>query len=373
MNPSESSYAIINTPSARIYCESQNNDRFIPDTRHIKDEALYGYAVRLLDETAAGGYVRILTHYGLTGFIDPSALKTVTAAEVLDYLKEKLKVTDAASLDVLSAPSADAQILVTLTRGSLIRSLEEETIILPEGRFALEDVLSGNVPGGKNYTGDTDRDSKTALLPPEGWARVRLLDGEGYVPSHFLAQKYFTETYLFADLKDIPGNQAAFSFQAHLNHHFVGMELLFRQYLLEEAMKYTGTQYRSGGRSASGIDSAGLIMTAYMRCGVTISREPVFSEGWPLKEIGFEKDGSGLFSLSNLEDPEFIRPGDVLYFVTGKDGKKSAAMYIGGGHYIYSSDAPEQYGVVMNSLFPDAPDYREDLHRGLKTVAGIRI
>ena len=153
----------------------------------------------------------------------------------------------------------------------------------------------------------------------------------------------------------------------------MGLELLFRQYLLEEAMKYTGTQFRTGGRSANGIDSAGLIMTAYMRCGVTISREPVFAEGWTLEEIPFEKDSDGLFALSNLDDPEFIRPGDVLYFEAGEKGKKSAAMYIGGGHYIYSSDAPEQYGVVMNSLYPDAPDYREDLHCGLKTVAGIRI
>ncbi|MBO5999093.1 MAG: hypothetical protein J6P87_05350, partial [Lachnospiraceae bacterium] len=93
MNPSESSYAIINTASARIYGESADNGRFIPDTERIKDEALYGYAVRLLDDAAVGSYVRVLTHYGLTGFIDPAALKTVSAEKILAYLKEKLKVT----------------------------------------------------------------------------------------------------------------------------------------------------------------------------------------------------------------------------------------------------------------------------------------
>lgn len=385
--PSDSRYALINVPVAEITDHAGREGRRI-------DEALYGFVCRILEDgpSAAGaseadgtaGRVRILTHYGLTGFIDASSFRTLTSAEVMEYLKQRLKVTDAASLDVLDAPCPDAEVLITLTRGSLLHAVEEDTIILPEGRFALEDVLAGNVPGGANYQGEAGSTapaagSKSAALAPEGWTKVILNDGrEGYVPSNKLAQKYFTETYLFTPEEDLPGGKtagsgASFSFQAHLNHHFVGMELIFRQYLLEEAMKYTGVQFRAGGRSGQGIDSAGLVMTAYMRCGVTILRDAASINSAPLQEIVFEKDENGHFALSNLEDPEFVRAGDVLCFKKGNSRIPfSCALYLGGGHFIHASDLPEQFGVVMNSLYPDAPDYREDLHSGLYAVCGLR-
>lgn len=387
VRPADSRYALINVPVTGIYsCDSANGSEQI-------DEALYGYVCRILDKDNGDtdpvhpGMVRVVTHYGLTGCISGTSFRSLTAAEAMEYLKQRLKVTDAAFMDVLAAPQPGAEVLVTLSRGSLLHAVEEDTIILPEGRFALEDVLSGNVPGGANYIGEAGSTapaagSKSAALAPEGWTKVILTDGgEGYVPSNRLAQKYFTETYLFTPEEDLPGSSkgsgVSFSFQAHLNHHFVGMELIFRQYLLEEAMKYSGTQYRAGGRSGYGVDSAGLVMTAYMRCGVTIGRRPYPESGYPLQEIIFPKDESGVLDLSCLDDPEFIRPGDVLYFQkkTAESGHAvcDCAMYIGGGHCIHSSDLPDQYGVAMNSLYPDAPDYREDLHRGLYAVYGLRL
>ena len=385
--PADSRYALIQVPVTGIYSSDGGNG-----PRQI-DEALYGHVCRILEndngdtDTVPSGMVRIVTHYGLIGCISGTSFRSLTSAETVEYLKQRLKVTDAAFMDVLAAPQPDAAVLMTLSRGSLLRAIEEDTIILPEGRFALEDVLSGNVPGGANYQGEAGSTapaagSKSAALAPEGWTRVITADGsEGYIPSNRLAQKYFTETYLFTPEEDLPGNSqgsgVSFSFQAHLNHHFVGMELIFRQYLLEEAMKYSGTQYRSGGRSGYGVDSAGLVMTAYMRCGVTIGRQPYPESGYPLQEIVFPKDENGAMDLSCLDDPEFIRPGDVLYYERKAAGTHPAvrdcAMYIGGGHYIHSSDLSDQYGVAMNSLYPDAPDYREDLHRGLYAVYGLRL
>ena len=373
--PSDSSYALISTPVTGISAEDAGGG-----CGAMLDEALYGYVCRILEmpEDPASP-VRVMTHYGLRGLLDSGSFLTLTSAEVMEYLKQRLKVTDTASLDVLAAPAANARVLMTLTRGSLVRAIEEDTIILPEGRFALEDVLAGNVPGGANYQGDAGSTapaagSKSASLAPEGWTEIILHDGRhGFVPSHKLAQKYFQETFLFTPEDELSGN-STFSFEAHLNHHFVGMELIFRQYLLEEAMKYTGVQYRTGGRSGCGIDSAGLVMTAYMRCGVTISRNAASINSAPLHEIKFAKDEDGHFALSNLEDPELVRAGDVLCFKREDSCVPySCALYLGGGHYIHASDAPEQFGVVMNSLYPDAPDYREDLRSGLYAVCGLRL
>ena len=76
-----------------------------------------------------------------------------------------------------------------------------------------------------------------------------------------------------------------------------------------------------------------------MQCGVLIYRDARLVEGWPMHEIPKEQ----------------VRRGDALYF------PGHIALYLGEGRYIHSTGAAGSGGVVLNSLDPDDPLYREDL------------
>lgn len=60
-----------------------------------------------------------------------------------------------------------------------------------------------------------------------------------------------------------------------------------------------------------------------------------------------------------------MRPGDLLYF------PGHTAMYLGEGRYIHSTARCGSDGVVINSLRPEDPDYREDLDKGMTAVGSI--
>ena len=123
----------------------------------------------------------------------------------------------------------------------------------------------------------------------------------------------------------------------------------FRMGLCEVAKKYLGTQYRWGGRSGAGIDCSGLVSTAYRRCGIHIYRDAKIVEGWPMRQITLEE----------------AKPGDALYF------PGHIALYLGNGSYIHSTARAGSNGVVINSLNPEDPDYREDLVKSLYAVGTI--
>lgn len=123
----------------------------------------------------------------------------------------------------------------------------------------------------------------------------------------------------------------------------------FRRRVVERAMSYLGAPYRWGGKSPQGIDCSGLCSMAYLMCGVTIFRDSALKEGFPVQKIPLENAG----------------PGDLLYF------PGHIAMYLGEGRYIHSTGRPGSDGVVLNSLDPASPDYREDLAQSLYTAGSI--
>jgi cell wall-associated NlpC family hydrolase len=73
--------------------------------------------------------------------------------------------------------------------------------------------------------------------------------------------------------------------------------------LIEEARTYTGVPYRSGGNDYSGVDCSGLLCTVYK------------SQGFSLPRISYQQAEVGVEVAANS-----IRPGDLLFFVTGTNG-----------------------------------------------------
>ncbi|KEZ91398.1 hydrolase Nlp/P60 [Lacrimispora celerecrescens] len=159
----------------------------------------------------------------------------------------------------------------------------------------------------------------------EGWAKVELLDGRvGYMRNQFLRKKEFSQCGLWTG--ELP--QKEIVDEAH-----------FRKSVVETAKQYLGTQYRWGGRSTAGIDCSGLTSESYLLNGILIYRDARIEPGFPVHEIPKDE----------------MLPGDLMYF------PGHIAMYMGNGSYIHSTGKIGSGGVVINSLNPQAEDYRADL------------
>lgn len=156
-----------------------------------------------------------------------------------------------------------------------------------------------------------------------GWTHVRLYGGaEGYMRSLQLGAYYDKPT--------------------------LGEEEM-RNAVVSLAKQYMGTQYRWGGKTPLGIDCSGLVGSCYLMYGVDMYRNADIKEGFCVHEIE-RKD---------------MKKGDMLFF------KGHVAMYIGDGKYIHSTSRAGSDGVVINSLCPCDPDYREDLANGVLAVGSI--
>lgn len=154
-----------------------------------------------------------------------------------------------------------------------------------------------------------------------GWQPVALPDGrEGYLRESLLGTYYESPI-------DLP-------------------EGALRQRLVDTALLYARTQYRWGGKTPLGIDCSGLVSMAYLLNGIVIYRDAHIREDFPIRSI----------------DPKDIKPGDLLFF------PGHVAMYMGDGRYLHSTGKAGSDGVTINSLYPDAPDFRPDLPEKLTAV-----
>lgn len=140
-------------------------------------------------------------------------------------------------------------------------------------------------------------------------------------------------------------------------------EEAFRRNVTETAKLYLGAQYRWAGKTISGIDCSGLCSMAYMLNGVYIFRDARIEEGYPVRELVSAEE----WKDHRAEALSRMKPGDLLYY------KGHIAMYLGEERYIHATGRAGSDGVVINSLNPSAPDYRQDLDEGLLAVGSIFV
>lgn len=328
-------YALFSVPVGTIYDLPQTikeGEAGLVST--IGDEGLYGQACQV--RTAPGGVTaagvllppdvaEVVSFYGYHGYVDRRELQFVREEELWEYLGADLVLVGRAT-DVLSLPKVQGVRMLELERGGVLRR-QHETAEEAEAH--------------------------------KGWAKVLLTDGRtGYVRDVALEPVRYEMTAVFSQREGLAFNDALAEALTTTAERLVpdavarwygGSEDAFRAAVCAQAKKYRGTEYRWGGKSGRGIDCSGLVSSAYMQCGVLIYRDAKIVEGWSMHEVAFEDK----------------KPGDALFF------PGHVALYLGEGRYIHSTGAAVSGGVVINSLEPEDPLYREDLVKSLYAVGSV--
>ena len=328
-------YALFSVPVGTIYDLPQTikeGEAGLVST--IGDEGLYGQACQV--RTAPGGVTaagvllppdvaEVVSFYGYRGYVNQRELQFVREEELWEYLGADLVLVGRAT-DVLSLPKVQGVRMLELERGGVLRR-QHETAEEAEAH--------------------------------KGWAKVLLTDGRtGYVWDVALEPVRYEMTAVFSQREGLAFNDALAEALTTTAERLVpdavarwygGSEDAFRAAVCAQAKKYRGTEYRWGGKSGRGIDCSGLVSSAYMQCGVLIYRDAKIVEGWPMHEVAFEDK----------------KPGDALFF------PGHGALYLGEGRYIHSTGAAVSGGVVINSLEPEDPLYRDDLVKSLYAVGSV--
>ena len=331
-------YALFARPIVTIYevpCETKEKDGVLFSA--IADEGLYGTACKILavgggdNAELPEGWAEIVTFYGYHGFAHAEELAFASEGKMRSWLGCSA-VQLGRTTDVMSQPNVASLRLATLERGDRVQRL----------------------PARKPGEADTG-----SPVRPEGWARVRLLEGrEGSVRGVALEPQRYSMASIFYLEEGRPFMEAEAKGRGlvperlvseTLNTWFGGLEDAFRISVCQTARQYLGTQYRWGGKTTRGLDCSGLVSMAYLQNGVLIYRDAKILDGWPVHEIAREA----------------MKPGDLLYF------PGHIALYLGGGKYIHSTGAVTSGGVVVNSLDPKDARYRADLAENITAVGSI--
>lgn len=166
--------------------------------------------------------------------------------------------------------------------------------------------------------------SPTGPADQKGWVPVELCDGRaGYTKEGFLGERITGWD---------PSGEPA-----------------LREAIVAAACRYLGCQYRWGGRTPLGIDCSGLCHQAYLMNGVIIHRDASMKPEFPMKPIPRER----------------LERADLIFF------KGHVAMYLGNDRFIHSTAKSGSDGVVISSLDPRSPDYREDLAKGILAMGSV--
>ncbi len=299
----------------------------------IVDEIFSGWAVCIFPESAVNGWVRAETHYGYSGYIPQSCVRTISRAELLDRQdRKRFRAVKAGEADLLAEPRVQGLPLELLEKNAFVELLDEDMENTPDaGRRSGE---GGEYPE-EEQKNRTEKKENLDAEKEDGWKRIRTAAGrEGYVHAVYLRERRDSDAYLlledeaerkdyFRKFKRIPDAQ----------------EEVFREGLVQSARAYLGTQYRWGGKSSQGLDCSGLVFMCYMENGALIYRDAGTPDNYAVRKISAGE----------------LKKGDLLFF------PGHVAMYLGNGRYIHSTAFAATPCVTINSLNPDDPDYREDL------------
>jgi hypothetical protein len=247
------------------------------------DEVLFGMNVEIFKETTHNWFY-IRTHYNYQGYIKGTNL-IINDVISKKWEEEKNVVVINSFADILNKPEAYGYPIESLTRGA--------------------NLISAN---------EVSKDNK--------FVKVQLPNSQmGWVRKSFISN--FKKSYNIQD------------------------EINLRENLAQTALSYLGTQYRWGGKTPLGIDCSGLCSMAYMLNGILIYRDAKIKEGFPIKEIPFNK----------------IKKGDLIFF------PGHVAMYLENGNYVHSSNSNDV--VKVNSFIKNADNYNEYLDKSPKRYGSI--
>lgn len=259
-------------------------------TGSLEDEVLYGMKIAIL-EPVENGMVRIRTPYNYEGIAERSKFTNWPEQNKQDWEQSRRLRITGRYVDVLSIPKFQGYPVISLPKGAIVRFMES--------------------------------------ADENGWVKVGLQDGRSGYCKESLTEEYEEPTFEPEKMRE--------------------KESDFREAVCRTALSYLGTQYRWGGKTPLGIDCSGLCSMAYMMNGVYIYRDAKIVEGYPIREIAYNR----------------MKKGDLLFF------PGHVAMYLGDGRYVHSTGKSGSDGVVINSLNPEDPDYREDLVKLLSAVGSI--
>ncbi|MGC9151565.1 MAG: NlpC/P60 family protein [Microbacter sp.] len=120
-------------------------------------------------------------------------------------------------------------------------------------------------------------------------------------------------------------------------------------HIIATAKCFVGFPYLWGGTSIKGMDCSGFVKTCFFLNGVILKRD-----AWQQALTGD--------SVSIFGGFDRLKPGDLLFFGSKKDGKihvSHVGLYIGNGEFIHSSGM-----VHISSLLPSATNYDDyNAHR----------
>ncbi|QEM83589.1 C40 family peptidase [Halomonas binhaiensis] len=106
-----------------------------------------------------------------------------------------------------------------------------------------------------------------------------------------------------------------------------------RALVLTEARSAIGTPYRYGGNDERGMDCSGLVQMAYSRAGISVPR-------------------TSQSQYDNLPPIDSARPGDLLFFSTGKgSGVSHVGIYMGDDTMVHAPGSGRR--VTTTSLALD--------------------
>ncbi|MGB9812354.1 MAG: NlpC/P60 family protein [Thermovenabulum sp.] len=112
--------------------------------------------------------------------------------------------------------------------------------------------------------------------------------------------------------------------------------------IIATAKQYLNLPYLWGGTTAYGFDCSGLTQFAFKMNGYNLRRDA---------DMQFEQGIA-------IKDKKDLKPGDLVFFQTYKEGPSHVGIYIGNNKFIH---AGSKSGISINSFDKNDPDYSEYL------------